>query len=125
MNTEAILKHVAKRNLELAINMRAYPQSYKFERHQRRPVYVVQVFTANIARNLDLDFRYLRIIKRVGGKAAQVREIVAEAVKLLRASPHNPLNPHTVRDVFEERINDPKGYAQRVDMDAALAQVQQ
>lgn len=86
--------------------MRDYPSSYDFEWAQRRVVYAIQVFTASIARSLPYSMLYLRCKE----KHNPLRKKVADIVKQLRAN--SEINVSIIRDKVEERLADPKGYAE-------------
>ena len=107
MKQDTILETIASQNYSLASYMRQFPASYRFEWYQRRPVYVVQVYTAAIARQLGCLM--IRCYKR----HSEHRNAVALEVRKQRKSARP--TPYQIREVFERIHSDQRGLAVRVD----------
>ena len=90
-----------------------------FDEYQRRPVYVVQVFTAWVFRVTQAaGWPRLRILPRYRDAAdCERRKRVADTVPVLRRA---GLDRPTVRAVHESIISDPRGIATRVDIEREL-----
>jgi hypothetical protein len=91
-----------------------------YEQWKRRPVYIVQVYTASIGMTLP-GWYELRVIGKYKRDLPTARCVRGQTAEIVRQYRREGLTRRDVRKLAFERMNNTTGCAIRVDIDTELA----